>query len=271
MKKIKVGPSFFILIVVCLVTNNLLILLNYFLALMFHELAHLYTAIKCGYGLKQFKISMFGFSVELGENINPNDAFVINIAGPMCNFFLCICCLAMYQLLPNSYEYLNVFCAANLVLAIFNLLPIYPLDGGKIFQCMFSNQKVYKTVDLIVRYVLSIVFIILFILSGFEGFNWFYLMMFVFLLFSKKKEETTFSLFKYKNHKKVEKVEILRVSEELSLYELLKKINTKKYTIFYCSNLKQKYVDEDMLVDLATHHPLTLKMKQISNVKQIND
>lgn len=271
MKKIKVGPSFFVLIVVCLLTNNLLVLLNYFLALMFHELAHLYVAIKCGYALKQFRISMFGFSVELGENINPNDAFAINIAGPMCNFFLCICCLAIYQLLPNSYAYLNIFCAANLVLAIFNLIPIYPLDGGKIFQCVFSNQKVYKTVDLIVRCILSIIFIILFIFSGFESFNWFYLMMVVFFLFSNRKEETTFSLFKYKNHKKVEKVEILRVDENMTLFDLLKKINSKRYTIFYCSNLKQKYVDEDMLVELAKHYPLTSKMKQISYVKQIND
>lgn len=266
MKKIKVCPSFFVLIILCLLTKNLLVLLNYFLALMFHELAHLYAAMKCGYRLKQFKISMFGFSVELGENINVNDAFVINIAGPMCNFFLCICCLAMYQLLPNSYDYLNVFCASNLVLSIFNLLPIYPLDGGKIFQCLLTNKKVYKAVDLIVRYSLSFLFLVLFIVSGFNGFNWFYLMMLVFFLLSKPSEGATFSLLKYKNHKKVEKVEILRVSEELSLFELLKKISAKKYTIFYCSSLKQKYIDEDMLVEMATHFPLILKMKEISNL-----
>ena len=206
---------------------------------------------------------MFGVAVALDDNVNQDDAFAINIAGPMFNFLICICCLAMYQLVPISYKYLNLFCASNLVLAVFNLLPVYPLDGGKIFHTLVRNEKIYKVLDKVVRYSLSFIFVVLFALSGIANFNWFYLLMACFFLFSKEKRVPTFSLFKHKRTKRIEKVEILKISGDLTLFELLKKINPNKYTIFFCSDLKNKYIDEDSLVDMATQKPLTLKIKQI--------
>ncbi|MBQ8615437.1 MAG: hypothetical protein IJ415_02605, partial [Clostridia bacterium] len=133
MKKFKIGPSFFLLIVVCIMTKNIVLMLNYLLALFLHEIAHLWVAGKRGYSLRTIKLDMFGLAVDLNEKVDDKDQFAINIAGPVCNLFVCVLCLATYWLIPTSYIYLNTFCFSNLILAIFNLLPVYPLDGGKIF------------------------------------------------------------------------------------------------------------------------------------------
>ena len=120
---------------------------NYLLAIFLHEIAHLLVAERKGYSLKQIKLDAFGLAVDLNEKIDNEDQFVINIAGPICNLLLCILCLATYWLFPISFCFLNTFCFCNLVLAIFNLIPVYPLDGGKIFCGIIKSEKVYKILD----------------------------------------------------------------------------------------------------------------------------
>ena len=115
------------------------LLINYILALTLHELAHIFVATKRGYTLKEFKISLFGVAVELNEKIDENDSFVVNISGPVFNLFLCLICVAFYWFIPKSFVVLNTFCISNLTLAIFNLMPIYPLDGFNIIES-FSRR-----------------------------------------------------------------------------------------------------------------------------------
>ena len=153
MKKFKIGFSFLLLILICAITQNFLLLINYLLALTFHELAHLFIALKRGYTLKKFKLSLFGVSVELTENVEDKDAFAINMAGPVLNLFLCLICVAFYWFIPNSYQVLNVFCISNLTLGFFNLLPIYPLDGGKIFISIIGAKK-YKRVEKFIGFII---------------------------------------------------------------------------------------------------------------------
>ena len=129
MKKIKIGASFLLIIFVSLLCGQVVLILNYFLALSLHELAHMWVAVKNGYSLKLIKLDIFGLSIELNEIIDDKDGFRINVAGPVCNLLLCLLCLAFYWLVPTSDFYLNTFCFCNLILAIFNLLPVYPLDG----------------------------------------------------------------------------------------------------------------------------------------------
>ena len=77
MKKVKIGLSFFLLIIICLFCGQAILILNYFLALAFHELAHLWVAANNGYSLKLIKLDMFGISVELNEKIDDKDVFKI--------------------------------------------------------------------------------------------------------------------------------------------------------------------------------------------------
>ena len=251
MKKVKITLSFLLLILLCVIFQNFLMLFNYIIALILHELAHLFISLKCGYKLKQFKLSMFGVAVELDEKIDDKNSFAINIAGPVFNLFLCLVCLSSYWLFPATFKVLNNFCIANLTLAVFNLLPIYPLDGGKIFASMFRNNKSYKFFDKIVRYFLSVICLVLFVVSCFYKANWFLCVIAVFFITSKPREENKLTIFKYASNKKIEKVVLLKITGEENLFELLKKINCKNYTIFYL-NKNSHFINEDEIIELST-------------------
>ena len=165
MKKFRIRPSFLLLVLLSIYFNKFSLLINYFLALSLHELAHIFVAINKGYKLKLVKLDMFGMSVELDETIDNKDCFLINIAGPMINLLIAVICVAMYWLVPTSYYVLKDFCLANLILAVFNLLPIYPLDGGKIFRGLIKRDKTYKVLDNVVRITLVMLSICGFVFS----------------------------------------------------------------------------------------------------------
>lgn len=263
MKKFKIGLSFFILVIFCILLNRFLLLINYLLALFLHEMAHLLVAVKRGYTLKIVKLDMFGLSVELGEKINNEDNFAINIAGPLCNLLLSVICVAMYWLVPASFKILNTFCFANLALALFNLLPIYPLDGGKIVSSLVKEERVYKKIDKVIRCVLSVLFLVLFVLSTFKVMNLFLLIIVVFLLTSRTKKAPTLSIFKYTKPKTIEKVVLVKANEDASLFSLIKQIKQHCYTIFYYKNERNNYIDQDTIIDYATKLPLTTTIKEI--------
>lgn len=262
MKKIKFGVSFFLLIFLCLLLNRFVLLINYLSALILHELAHLFVAKSKGYSLKFIKFDVFGLSVELNEKIYDKDSFYINISGPILNLLLVLICMALYWLVPSSFYYLNVFCIANLTLAVFNLLPIYPLDGGKIFSTIIKNDKLYNILETVVRIVISFVFLLLFICTFNNGFNYLYLIVAVFFITSSNKRTPTMSIFKYTTNKSFNKVTMLKVGENENLFNLIKKIKSSHYTIFYVPQSKC-FIDEEDLVDLATKLPLTTTIKEI--------
>ena len=252
-----------LIIFVSLLRGQVVLILNYFLALSLHELAHMWVAVKNGYSLKLIKLDMFGLSIELNEIIDDKDGFRINVAGPVCNLLLCLLCLAFYWLVPTSYFYLNTFCFCNLILAIFNLLPVYPLDGGKIFRGMVKSDKIYKVLDCVIRYTLATLFICSFIVSCFKTPNLLLLIMAIFFLTSKGKQTPTMSIFKYRHNKHFDKVVILKVEETETLFNLIKQIKSHYYTIFYIPSL-QKYFDEDDIVDLSLKYQLTTQIYNLN-------
>ncbi len=262
MKKLKISPSIVILVIFCAIFNKFLLFLNYFVALAIHELAHFYIASKRGYCMKEFKIDLFGCSMELDGNVDDRDSFAVNIAGPCINLFLCLVCLALYYLFPTSYIYLNLFCISNLILALFNLLPIYPLDGGKIVSGIIKNRKVYKIVDISIRVIFSLIFLTLFIISLYSGPNYFYLIMIISFVCANNKRAPTFSIFKSKKPHTFEKVRLIKIDDFDNLYGAIKNIKKNVYTIFYYSN-NQQYIDEDRLIQIALKYPLTTKIKDL--------
>ncbi len=257
MKKFKVGLSFLLLLGFCFITKSVILLMNYLLALFLHELAHLFVATKKGYTLNKIKLDMFGLSLDLDEPIMDKDNFAINIAGPMFNLFMCLLCLAFYSLVPSSYAYLNIFCFSNLMLAVFNLLPVYPLDGGKIFRSLIKSNKTYRIVDKIVRWSFALACICLFFVFKEITNSAMFLILALFFILSKNRTYSL-SIFKVKQNKSFDRVVILKVDENMNLFQMIKKIKPKNYTIFYFPQT-HRYMDEEELISLATQYPLNAK------------
>ena len=117
-----------------------------------HEITHLLAGIFLKMKLKKITLMPLGLSVEF--NLNPSDynykilksnkleikKIIVAISGPLANLILMI--FTNFISLENNLKELIIY--ANLIIALFNLLPIYPLDGGRILKSLISlfiNKK----------------------------------------------------------------------------------------------------------------------------------
>jgi len=104
---------------------------------------------------------------------NPKkDSAIISLAGPMANMasavILAIFLRILLALLPmgtffNLFFYLIQF---NLILAIFNLIPIHPLDGGKILVGLLPNKEAHEFNTLLNRFGLVLLLLLIFPIFG---------------------------------------------------------------------------------------------------------
>ena len=180
--KVKVGISFVLMAIVFLISNQFLLFINYIIALIFHEMAHIYMAKSRGYNTSVIKFDMLGASVKLDNRIQKDDLFSIAFAGPMINFIICLICTSIWWIVPEMYVFTADFFRCNLMLASFNMLPVEPLDGAKILESILSkrNQKNVKIINRILNILAVISFVILFIISCFDIVNFTYLLFAIF-------------------------------------------------------------------------------------------
>lgn len=112
-----------------------------FAGLILHELAHSLVARRFGLGIGGITLFIFGGVAELDEEpVNPSSEFWIAIAGPAMSFALAALAYVFLTLAGAAglseplQAVLQYLAFINLVLAIFNLLPAFPLDGGRVLR-----------------------------------------------------------------------------------------------------------------------------------------
>ncbi len=240
LRKIPVHPTFFILVIWFVLAGKTVEFLTFLCVLFIHELGHYFVSQKCGYTLDKFVIAPYGACMNYKEKqFERSDEIKIALAGPLANIISAVFFIALWWVFPQFFTYSYLFVEESLFLAFFNLLPAYPLDGGRVLVAIRSNKigrnKAVKKV-VIINLILSIFFFMLFILSWFYSFNPTFAITVIFLLSGMWQGEYN---AKYKNSflfkKKVSsfsKPKILIVNEDLSFNDLLKRIDGNCYTIF---------------------------------------
>ena len=112
----------------------------FFASLLFHELAH--SVVAQHYKIRVLSITLFIFGGVASIERDPSKAiqeFNIAIAGPLASGFLAGVFFSMYLFFPSSPTVTALsdwLWKTNAMLAIFNLLPGFPLDGGRIFRAI---------------------------------------------------------------------------------------------------------------------------------------
>ncbi len=143
------------------------IYLTYILALILHELSHLLVARLLHHNLTNVLFMPYGVSIDArGEYISPSHEVAIALAGPVCNILIVMISVCIWWMYPSMYAYTKNFVDVNIVLALFNLLPILPLDGGRALVNVFFNSSAkVKRVMNIICIILVILFAGLFLYS----------------------------------------------------------------------------------------------------------
>jgi Zn-dependent protease/CBS domain-containing protein len=119
---------------------GLMTALMLFASVVAHELGHSFVAIGQGIDVKSITLFIFGGLASLEkESKTPGEAFWVAIAGPMVSLLLCGIVTAIGVTTTASgplAAILGVLASVNLALALFNLIPGLPLDGGNILKAI---------------------------------------------------------------------------------------------------------------------------------------
>jgi stage IV sporulation protein FB len=103
-------------------------------------MAHAFTAKKKGYKVGKIELSFYGGVAEINSRMSVKDTLVVVIAGPLTNLVLAALSFGINMFFP--LEFFTEFIFINLVLFVFNILPIMPMDGGRILRNLLLLKKV---------------------------------------------------------------------------------------------------------------------------------
>lgn len=129
--KVEVAGSFLFVMALLHYMDGQGIVLPTLLFCLLHELGH-YVAIACvGGRVDRVRVTAVGAEMHLDGVLSYRNELIAALAGPTVNIILAL----LFVRLQNG----AFFAGINLALALFNLLPIGSLDGGRVLAC-FSNM-----------------------------------------------------------------------------------------------------------------------------------
>ncbi|NLP43194.1 MAG: peptidase M50 [Peptococcaceae bacterium] len=139
--KIKIHPTFIVLLLLLFFSGLGLRALLVFLLVILHELAHTLAAVGYGVKVKSLELYPYGGTAVFEDTFEGNriEESVIAFAGPALNLaiFFGLQYLRWLGLIDGDWvlELLKV----NFLLACFNLIPVLPLDGGRIARAFLAR------------------------------------------------------------------------------------------------------------------------------------
>jgi Zn-dependent protease len=121
--------------------------LGLFLSILLHELGHAFVSLRMGLGIRGITLFLFGGVAEMeDEPPDPRSEFLIAVAGPVVSVLIALACwlvgATFGAILPITVlAVLTYLTTINLIVVAFNLLPAFPLDGGRVFRSVLWKRK----------------------------------------------------------------------------------------------------------------------------------
>ncbi len=233
MKKIILTLAAFVLIFFLGLTKIFLIL---FLVVSLHEASHIIMSRFYGLSFERISFMPIGqFAVIRNlEYLRTYKRCIVVLIGPLCNMILGLFFYAFFR------DKTEIFWQYNFVIAFFNLLPIVPLDGGKLFQIYFGNKiGVLRTNRILIK--ISRIFSILFIILGIAqfiifkyNFSLILIGIYIYNILERENFKMATEFYKVllsKKNKKIIKIENILVSKNTKIKTILYKLCWDKYFV----------------------------------------
>lgn len=273
--KITIHPLFFIFGLYFALIGKVFSFIIFTLVAIIHELGHFFASLKLGYKLNKITLLPFGAIIK-GDVLDLKyiDECKIALGGPLLNIITAIFFTALWWFIPSLYAYTDLIVLASLSIAFINMLPCYPLDGGRFLFATLSLKLSRKKAKFIVNLLgitFSLFLLVLFIISIFNTINFSILFFSLFMLvgvFGGTKENAYVKAYSNLNYSLPKKPLIKRqivVNGNLLVKDLFPLLdNNYYYEIKVLLDDENFYVLQgSKLFDLLTNSSVYSKIKDV--------
>ncbi|MEE9163568.1 MAG: CBS domain-containing protein, partial [Thermoplasmata archaeon] len=214
----------------------------FFASVLFHELVHSYVALRYGAKIRAITLIIFGGLAEIEEiPEQPTAERNMAFAGPASNLLIAavgytgLLLLGPFRGLSTALEVLAVFLSIlvfyNLLLGVFNLIPAFPMDGGRILRATLARNRSYLSATETAATVGKI-FAVLFAVVGIIFFQLILLLVAVFVYQGAGREERLTKLTVTLEGVSVDDImthEVDTVTSDSTVAELMERIAVERH------------------------------------------
>lgn len=245
-----------------------------------HELFHLFAALLLRVRTGSIIVTPFGMTLRLMDNIikEPVKETLIALAGPFAN----VCMLCAGIILKKHYIWAEqsffLFWYLNWIIMILNLLPVLPLDGGRVTRALLAHVFGYLTGMRIMRRLTMVISGILLagglLLLIVTHFNISLVMVAAFLFYNMAEEKRRGDILVMREllrskekllEERVINTKILAAAENTPAKKILRKLNYDRYHLIYVEKREGegRFISESELIKAVLTRGYGLKMVQI--------
>lgn len=156
-----------------------------------HEISHIIVALLLKVDVQEVYLLPIGVNAKYAPKVSPTKELIISLAGPLASFLFAI------FMKDNMYSLMNIG------IGMFNLIPIYPMDGGRAIRSLLNICLSYSSAQKISYGMTKFFVLLLFFLSiiSVAYFKNYYIGILTFYIFylalDEIKKEKYFGLFNY--------------------------------------------------------------------------
>ena len=269
--KFKVHWSFLALGILMLVYGNFFNFVCCLTCVVLHEMGHSFVGRKLGYRLNVITLMPYGAMLS-GSNapFSENDEIKIAIAGPVVNAIIIVICYVFKLFAPTIFVYINPFFLANIYTFCFNILPVYPLDGGRIMLSViskFGNRTRAYNITKLVGFIITGIIFLLFFISFIYELNYMLGINALFLLIGLLENDTEIYYNKLSNFEKfkVSFNKSIKLNANDTIFKAYKQIANNRYKeVCVRADCTEKHFKRDYIMDKILEVPINTKLKDLA-------
>jgi stage IV sporulation protein FB len=146
LRVIRINPLLWLIAILSVLTGHFREFLILFLVIFIHELGHAIAGIHFNWRLVKIEMLPFGGVAEVDEYGNRpyHEEIIVTLAGPLQHVWMIAGSYLFMMFGIGDVQVLQLFLSINWMILLFNLLPIWPLDGGKLLFLFLSLFAPYK-------------------------------------------------------------------------------------------------------------------------------